>query len=199
MDQSCTISDRNTRITKTPAADSIAPRSKRRETALAGLLQKNRIGLLAILLVVSLFNLCIHLSILRMRLISGVNTVLSIDEISTVFEPSAKPASPYPTAHRRFRKPVTRCVFLDSQGRGHLAIHVYTERMTAIVISFMSRLLGISRCFRLTLPQCGTILYLTICSFTGKTTRQFSRNARFSCHHTQRRGHNFHKDGGNSR
>ena len=95
-------------MTKTPVADSIAPscycsvRSKRREAALTGLLRKHGVGFLAILLVVSLFNLCIRLSILRMRFVFGMNTVLVIDEISTVFEPSAKPASTYPTAHRRF-------------------------------------------------------------------------------------------------
>ena len=58
--------------------------------------QKNGVGFLAILLVTSLFNLCIHLSILRMRFVSGMNTVLVIDEITSVFEPSAKPAIPYP-------------------------------------------------------------------------------------------------------
>ena len=67
-------------------------RSKRRVAALADLLRKNGVGFLAILLVTSLFNLCIHLSILRRRFVSGMNTVLVIDEISTVFRPSGKRA-----------------------------------------------------------------------------------------------------------
>ena len=61
---------------------------------LVGAFRRNGVRLLVTLLVVSLFNLCIHLSILRMRFLSGMDIVLSIDEISTVFEASVKPTHP---------------------------------------------------------------------------------------------------------
>ena len=69
--------------------------------------------ILTTLVVISLSKLHILLSILRIRFLSGMVAVLSIDEISTVFEPSVKPATPYPTAHRRLRESLTSCVFLD--------------------------------------------------------------------------------------
>ena len=53
---------------------------------------------LAIHVVTSLFKL-------RIRFLSGMDAVLSIDEISPMFESSVKPASPYAPAYRRFREP----------------------------------------------------------------------------------------------
>ena len=83
-----------------------------------------RIGLwhLASHPVICLANSRIHVSILCRRFISGLDTFLSIDEISTVFEPSANPSSPYPTAHRRLREALTSRVFIDAQWFGHVSI-----------------------------------------------------------------------------
>lgn len=73
---------------------------------------------MANLLVISLFNLCIHLSLLRVRVVVEMNTVVSGDDGAPTF----------PIVHDY------SSIFFDGQWVIHLSIHVYNQRSVCLTV-----------------------------------------------------------------